>query len=54
MTSIHFSKKPGAYMKDRQTNLESHDIVIGAPASQEPPKQTDLSHLRPDKRIRGD
>ena len=54
MTTIHFSKKPGAYMKDRQANLESHDTVIGTVASQEPSKQLDLSHLRPDKHIRGD
>lgn len=41
-------------MKDRQANLESHDTVIGAPTPREEPKQLDLSHLRPDKRIRGD
>jgi len=54
LTSIHFSKKPGAWIADRATNLESHDTVIGETKSVEPPTQTDLSHLRPDKRIRGD
>ena len=53
MTTIHFSKKPGAWITDRAANLEAHDTVIGA-ATREEPKQLDLSHLRPDKRIRGD
>ena len=41
-------------MKDRQANLESHGTVIGAPTPREDPKPVDLSHLRPDKKIRGD
>ena len=53
MTSVYFSKKPGAWFASLEANLNTHDSVIASTPSREDPKPVDLSHLRPDKRIRG-
>lgn len=42
------------FFKSRQRDLDSRDFVIADSTPKVQPKQTDLSHLRPDKKIRGD
>ena len=54
MTTVHFSKEPSNWFKERKANLDKHDGVVEDTPPKEPAKQMDLSHLRPNKRIRGD
>lgn len=54
MTSVYFSNKKSEWFSKLQENLENHDVVIAESTPKTAPKVADLSHLRPDKRIRGD